>query len=70
MLCCHTNSTARIQIARIANIPGWYFERVVFPGQRFLFEAPPKAQLDIHTGEIATAILSDSIPCDRLRVDE
>ncbi|XGW00685.1 MAG: DUF1830 domain-containing protein [Leptolyngbya sp. BL-A-14] len=32
-----------MQIPRIVNIPNWYFERVVFSGQRFLFETPPDA---------------------------
>lgn len=68
VLCCYINATSKIQIARIANISSWYFERVVFPGQRLLFEALPNAQLEIHTGMMATAILSDQIPCDRLRV--
>lgn len=68
--CCYTNPTHQIQIARIANIPNWYFERVVFPGQRLLFEAPTQAQLEIHTGTIASAILADRIPCGRLLVKE
>jgi hypothetical protein len=70
ILCCYVNATSQIQIARITNIPNWYFERVVFPGQRLVFEALPKALLEIHTGMMATAILSDTIPCDRLYVDE
>ncbi|HEY9725155.1 MAG TPA: DUF1830 domain-containing protein [Chroococcales cyanobacterium] len=70
ILCCYVNATSQIQVARITNIPNWYFERVVFPGQRLVFEALPKALLEIHTGMMATAILSDTIPCDRLRVDE
>jgi hypothetical protein len=64
------NATSHIQIARITNIPNWYFERVVFPGQRLVFEAMPEALLEIHTGMMASAILSDTIPCDRLQVDE
>lgn len=68
ILCCYINVTSKIQIARIANISNWYFERVVFPGQRLLFEALPNAQLEIHTGMMATAILSDQITCDHLRV--
>ena len=68
--CCYVNPTGQIQIARIANIPNWYFERVVFPGQRLLFEAPTQAQLEIHTGTIASAILADRIPCGRLQVQE
>jgi len=69
-LCCYVNATSKIQIARISNIPNWYFERVVFPGQRLVFEAPPESDLEIHTGMMATAILSDTIPCDRLCVNE
>ncbi|MGL6284498.1 MAG: DUF1830 domain-containing protein, partial [Microcoleaceae cyanobacterium] len=58
-----------IQIARVTNLPNWYFERVVFPGQRLVFEALPIALLEIHTGMMASSILSDKIPCDRLRID-
>lgn len=70
ILCCYVNATSKIQVARITNIPDWYFERVVFPGQRLIFEAMPVALLEIHTGMMASAILSDSIPCDRLRIDQ
>jgi hypothetical protein len=70
ILCCYINATSKIQVARISNIPNWYFERVVFPGQRLVFEAPRKGQLEIHTGMMASAILSDKIPCDRLMLDE
>jgi Domain of unknown function (DUF1830) len=66
ILCCYVNATSKIQVARISNISNWYFERVVFPGQRLVFEAPRAAQLEIHTGMMASAILSDTIPCDRL----
>ncbi|MEG4571504.1 DUF1830 domain-containing protein [Microcoleus sp. N3A4] len=70
ILCCYVNATSQIQIARISNIPNWYFERVVFPGQRLVFEAMPAAALEIHTGMMASAILSDKIPCDRLQINE
>jgi len=66
ILCCYVNATSQIQIARITNIANWYFERVVFPGQRLVFEAQDEAILEIHTGMMASAILSDTIPCDRL----
>lgn len=69
ILCCYVNATSQIQIARITNISNWYFERVVFPGQRLVFEALPIALLEIHTGMMASSILSDRIPCDRLRID-
>lgn len=70
LLCCYVNATSQIQIARITNIPNWYFERVVFPGQRLVFEALPQALLEIHTGMMASAILSDTVPCTRLLVDQ
>lgn len=70
ILCCYVNATSNIQIARITNVPNWYFERVVFPGQRLVFEALPEAQLEIHCGMMASAILSDTILCDRLHIQE
>lgn len=70
ILCCYVNATSKIQVARISNIANWYFERVVFPGQRLVFEAPLEGQLEIHTGMMASAILSDTIKCDRLAIDE
>ncbi|HAO10819.1 MAG TPA: hypothetical protein DCQ51_06520 [Planktothrix sp. UBA8407] len=70
ILCCYVNATSHIQIARITNVPNWYFERVVFPGQRLVFEAVPQATLEIHTGSMASAIIADNIPCDRLQIDQ
>ncbi len=69
LLCCYVNATSKIQIARITNVPDWYFERVVFPGQRLMFEAVKMAMLEIHTGMMASSILSDTIPCTRLSVE-
>ncbi len=68
LLCCYVNVTSKIQIARISNVPNWYFERVVFPGQRLLFEAVSTAKLEIHTGMMASAILSDTIDCQGLAI--
>ncbi|NJK40665.1 MAG: DUF1830 domain-containing protein [Acaryochloridaceae cyanobacterium SU_2_1] len=70
ILCCYVNQTSKIQIARITNIANWYFERVVFPAQQLIFESVPEAQLEIHTGMMATAILSDTIPCYRLKIQQ
>ncbi len=68
--CCYVNSTSQIQVARITNVHNWYFERVVFPGQRLLFEAPNHGYLEIHTGMMASSILSDKIPCQQLMVTD
>ena len=69
-LCCHTNKTRHLQVVRITNIPNWYYERVVFPGQRLLFEAPTDARLEVHTSYPVTALWTDTISCDRLRVKQ
>ncbi len=70
LLCCYVNATSQIQVVRSTNIDNWYFERVVFPGQRLVFEAVPQALLEIHTGMMASAILSDTIPCQRLSIND
>lgn len=70
IICCYVNATSEIQVARITNIENWYFERVVFPGQRLVFEALPEALLEIHSGMMASSILSDTIPCRRLWINK
>ena len=70
ILCYYANATHLVQVVRIGNIPNWYMERVIFPGQRLMFEAPAEAVLEIHTGVVPSAILSDKIPCYVLRVIE
>jgi hypothetical protein len=70
LLCSYVNATNQIQVARITNVPNWYFERVVFPGQRLVFEAISYSILEIHSGMMASAILSDRIPCKRLAIQE
>jgi len=70
LVCCYINATSKIQIARITNIENWYFEKVVFPGQQLMFETTIDAQLEIHSGMMASSILSDVIPCVQLRVQD
>lgn len=69
LVCCYVNATSAIQVARITNIANWYFERVVFPGQRLIFEALTEACLEIHTGMMASAIITDTIPCGSLVIE-
>lgn len=68
ILCCYANDDRKIKIARITNVPNWYFERVVFPGERLLFESLPKAQLEIYMMRSSTVDLVEFIACDRLAV--
>ncbi len=69
ILCYYENATSQVQLARIANIPNWLYERVVFPGQRLLFEALPDALLEVHVCTPNMTLL-ECIPCPQLRVRE
>ena len=70
LTCTYLNYTSQIQVVRITDIKNWYFERVVFPGQRLLFAAPGDAHLEIHTGMMASAILSDTLACRDLAIPD
>ena len=70
ILCYYVNTTTQLQRARIANIPNWLFERVIFPKQRLFFEAIPDALLEIHTCSTLGETLLNQIPCFRLQVNE
>lgn len=67
--CLYVNATNKVQIIRITNIQNWYFERVVFPGQRLIFTAVLGSLLEVHTGMMASSILSDTIPCKELEIN-
>ena len=69
-LCAYLNASSKIQVIRITNIPNWYFERVIFPGQQLVFPAPAEALLEVHSGSMASSILSDTIRCQKLILEE
>lgn len=69
-LCFYQNQTQFIQIIRIKNKSQSKLEKVVFPGQRLLFEALEDGLLEIQkcgTGSLGNL---EKIPCDRLQVVE
>jgi len=70
ILCWYMNTSSKLEIARITNIPNWYFERTVFPGERLLFEAVPEAQLEVCRTVETGAVVCERILCDRLQVEE
>ncbi|MBV9385022.1 MAG: DUF1830 domain-containing protein [Chroococcidiopsidaceae cyanobacterium CP_BM_ER_R8_30] len=69
ILCCYTNTTKFLQITRSEDSPAWQFERIVFPGERLLFEALPKAKLEVYICTMGKQSISATITCDYLRVD-
>jgi hypothetical protein len=72
ILCCFHNQQPSMQVIRSTSerIPDWHLERVLFPGQRLMFYAPPQAQLKIYNADHTGTLLSDTISCDRFQVDE
>ncbi|MBE9067237.1 DUF1830 domain-containing protein [Leptolyngbya cf. ectocarpi LEGE 11479] len=68
--CCYINHTEQFQIVRIPNATSNFFERVVMPYARIIFEAHHADHLEIHTGNLISSILSDKIPCHRLAFQE
>lgn len=62
----YINQTKQIQIIRLQIGLDECIERAIFPEEYFYFEAPSEAYLEISTYAIATAVLSDHIPCQQL----
>jgi hypothetical protein len=65
-LCSYTNVTRHLEIIRIKNIPDLHLERVIFPGERLMFEAVPEAQIEIQFHDSLRVV----VPCHQLRVTE
>lgn len=68
ILCSYHNRSPDLQIARIANISNWYFERVIFPDDVLIFEAIAEAMLEIYETDGVSTLLSDHLPCEELRI--
>ncbi|MFE4106602.1 DUF1830 domain-containing protein [Almyronema epifaneia] len=62
--CYYVNASSQIRVVRVANVANWYFERILFPGQRLMFEAPTEAELEIY----ANASLIETVACQQLEV--
>lgn len=67
-LCAYTNGTRELVVIRIKYSDHCCLERVIFPLQRFLFEAPPDAWLEVYRNTSTGVILGDRIACHQLRI--
>lgn len=70
LLCFYVNATNHLQIIRLTHSTTFTCERVIFPGQRFLFEAEPEAVLEVIMADSPTAMLADKINCSSLEVEQ
>jgi len=66
-LCCYKNQTQKIQVGKIADVQQHNVEKVIFPGETFLFEAEVKTKLAIYIELAGTTTLLESISCSDLQ---
>lgn len=65
ILCFYKNSTRKLQLVRL---PQSSFERLVFPGEKFMFEALPDGSLEIYTYTTTGISLLEKLVCQDLQV--
>lgn len=66
ILCTYKNVSNTWQVVKITNIPNFDWEKTVASGQTIVFEASSKAKLKILSANNITAMLADTIPCQKL----
>lgn len=70
ILCCYTNNSINVVILRKPIIPGRYCERVVFPGERFLFIASKDSQIEVHKYNAHIGLVKETILCTKLAIEK
>ncbi len=68
ILCFYQNSTGKLQLARVQSQPS--LERLVFPGEKFMFEALPDGVLEIYTYTTSGMTLLKNVICQDLQVHQ
>ncbi|MEQ8465254.1 DUF1830 domain-containing protein [Coleofasciculus sp. E1-EBD-02] len=63
-LCCYTNHTSQVQVIRLVNQSHTNWQRVIFPGERFLFETDSESNLEIMVNEAVSSLVN----CQKLLV--
>ena len=66
-LYCYTNTASQIVIAKIRGLDNRHCERVVFPGEKFMFRADDNCDLEI-SRQTNAGIIKDNISCSRLEM--
>ncbi|MBD2081058.1 DUF1830 domain-containing protein [Leptolyngbya sp. FACHB-17] len=68
ILCYYINSTRQLQQIWLQNNPDLSLDRIVFPGEKFIFEALPEGLLEIYTFTATGLQLLQTIACPHLQV--
>ncbi|MDX2229941.1 MAG: DUF1830 domain-containing protein [Leptolyngbyaceae cyanobacterium bins.349] len=67
-LCHYRNKTPQLQVVRLFHRASLRMERVIFPGENWLFEADPEAELQVQMKGLSHGMFVERLWCDRLRV--
>lgn len=70
ILCFYKNATSKIQVIRLNSMQNILWKRVIFPGQRLIFEAPDAAKLEVFIKSSVDTIRSNVILCQHIRLTE
>lgn len=68
ILCYYTNASRQLQQIRLQENADLSLDRIVFPGEKFIFEALPEGALEIYTYTATGLQLLQTIACPRLQV--
>lgn len=66
ILCYYTNRSKAVQQIRLQKDSS--LDRIVFPGEKFMFEALPEGLLEIYTYTATGLQLLQTIACEQLQV--
>lgn len=69
MLCYYVNLTSKTQLIQVTDDLKIYWERIIFPQQRILFEAVPQFKLKIQSNQPENIRVTKTIICQKLKVN-
>ena len=70
ILCSYKNNTEQLQVIRLKNSAQGYLERIVFPGEYYLFKAEPQDEVEVYSKVNQEMIESQHLLCQSLQVEE
>lgn len=70
ILCSYKNKTNQLQVIRLKKSSQGYLERLIFPGEYYLFQAEPQNEVEIYSKVNEELIESQHLLCQSLQVEE
>lgn len=66
-LYCYINHLSKVVIVRLLGLKDRHCERVIFPGEKFFFEANDNCQIEV-SQQTNIGIIQDIIDCSQLKL--